>query len=58
MRTRDRIGAEVEHGREAYARRRWQEAFDALSQADEQTQLGAEDVELLATAAFMLAREE
>jgi DNA-binding CsgD family transcriptional regulator len=58
MRARDRIGAEVEHGREVYAGRRWQEAFDALSRADEDAQLAADDVERLAITAFMLAREE
>ena len=58
MGTRDRIGAEIEQGRQAYARRAWQDAFDALSSADEASPLGAEDVELLATATFMLARED
>ena len=58
MGAHDRIGAEVEAGREAYARRAWQEAFDALSRADETSPLEAEDVELLAIAAFMLARED
>lgn len=58
MPARDSVGAEVEAGREAYARRAWQEAFDALSHADEASALGAEDVELLAIAAFMLARED
>ena len=58
MRGRDRIGAEIEQGREAYADRRWQEAFDALSRADDDAQLGADDVERLAVTAFMLAREE
>ena len=58
MRTRDRVGAEAEAGREAYARRRWQAAFDALSRADQVSPLTAEDVELLAIASFMLARED
>jgi DNA-binding CsgD family transcriptional regulator len=58
MRTRDRVGADVEHGRDAYAHHRWQDAFDALSRADEATELGAVDVERLATTAFMLARDD
>lgn len=58
MQARDRVGPEVDHGREAYACRRWQDAFDALSRADEASPLSADDVELLATAAFMLARED
>ena len=49
---------EVEAGREAYARRAWQEAFDALVRADEASALEAEEVESLAIAAFMLARED
>jgi tetratricopeptide (TPR) repeat protein len=58
MPRRQRVAAAIERGREAYARRAWQDTFDALSRADEASLLGAEDVELLATAAFMLAREE
>ena len=58
MRARDGVGAEIERGREAYAQRAWQDAFDALSGADEASPLGAEDVELLAIAASMLARED
>jgi DNA-binding CsgD family transcriptional regulator len=58
MRTRDRGDAEIEQGREAYARRAWQDAFDALSSADEASPLGAEDIERLAITAFMLARED
>ena len=58
MRARDSVGAEVAAGREAYTRRAWQEAFDALSRADQDAQLGADDVERLAITAFMLARDE
>ncbi len=42
-------------GREAYAQRRWLQAYESLSRADEVSPLGAEDLELLAIAAFMLA---
>ena len=43
---------DLERGREAYARRAWREAYDALSAAEE-----PEDLELLATSAFMLGRD-
>jgi DNA-binding CsgD family transcriptional regulator len=58
MRGRDRSDADVEHARAAFADRRWQDAFDALSRADGVAELGADDVERLAMSAFMLAREE
>lgn len=50
--------AELERGREAYAGREWTVAYEALSSADRAGPLGAEDLELLATAACMLGREE
>jgi ATP/maltotriose-dependent transcriptional regulator MalT len=58
MRARERVAQDLERGRKAYARRAWQEAFDSLSRIDDGSALDADDVELLATAAFMLAREE
>jgi DNA-binding CsgD family transcriptional regulator len=48
--------AELQRGREAYARRAWKDVYESLSNADEATPLGAQDLELLATAAFMLGR--
>lgn len=45
-------------GREAYAQRRWLDAYQSLSQADEDSPLGPEDLELLAVAAFMLGRDD
>lgn len=47
-------GDELERGRASYERRAWREAFDALGEADRRAPLGAGDVELVATAAFML----
>jgi hypothetical protein len=38
-------------GREAFARRAWGAAFDALSEADRAGQLDLDDLERLATAA-------
>ena len=43
---------DLERGREAYAKRAWREAYEALSGAVE-----PEDLELLATTAFMLGRD-
>jgi ATP/maltotriose-dependent transcriptional regulator MalT len=48
----------LEQGREAYARRAWQEAYDALVRADAASPLGAEDLDLLATTCFMVARDD
>jgi DNA-binding CsgD family transcriptional regulator len=47
---------ELARGRDAYARRAWTEAYDQLSQADESSALGADDLRLLATSAYMLGR--
>jgi DNA-binding NarL/FixJ family response regulator len=51
-------GDELRQGREAYARRAWVDAHRSLSRADAQEPLGAEDLELLATAAYMLGRDD
>jgi DNA-binding NarL/FixJ family response regulator len=48
--------AEVERGRELYADRAWSDAYAALSGADRKAPLTAGDLELLATAAYMLGR--
>jgi DNA-binding CsgD family transcriptional regulator len=50
--------AELERGRAAYARRTWSDAYEALSAADRAAPLGAEDLDLLATAAYMLGRDD
>src|SRR5688572_3708193 len=44
-------------GREAYTRRAWHDAYDALRGADEATPLEAADLERLATAAYLIGRE-
>jgi DNA-binding CsgD family transcriptional regulator len=49
---------EVGQGREAYARRAWTDTFKSLSRADQAAALGAEDLELLATSAYMLGRDD
>ena len=48
--------AQLERGRDAFARRDWSEADESLRRADEVSALGAEDLELVAQAAFMLGR--
>ncbi|HEV2123885.1 MAG TPA: LuxR C-terminal-related transcriptional regulator, partial [Chloroflexota bacterium] len=42
----------------AFVRRAWMDAYGALSHADQATPLGAEDLELLATSAYMLGRDD
>jgi DNA-binding CsgD family transcriptional regulator len=49
---------ELERGREFYARRAWMDAYTSLSRADRVNPLGAEDLELLATSAYMLGRDD
>jgi DNA-binding CsgD family transcriptional regulator len=49
---------ELERGRESYVRRAWKDAYDSLSGADEAAGLGAADLELLATSAYMLSRDD
>jgi DNA-binding CsgD family transcriptional regulator len=51
-------GDELGRGREAHAGGAWLEAFESLWRADEAAPLGAEDLERLATAAYMLGRDE
>lgn len=46
----------VQRGREAFGRNAWKSAHEHLSAADAEEKLGAEDLEFLATAAFMLGR--
>ena len=48
----------LERGREAYARRAWADAYEALSTAASEAELGVEDVERLAWASCLIAREE
>ena len=50
--------AAVEQGREFYVDRAWSDAYAALSGADREAALAAEDLDLLATAAYMIGRED
>jgi DNA-binding CsgD family transcriptional regulator len=49
---------ELERGRESYARRTWLEAHRLLSSVDRAAPLGVEDLELMATSAYMLGRDD
>ena len=48
----------LERGRRSHAAREWLDAYESLLRADEAAPLGAEDLELLATSAYMLGRDE
>jgi ATP/maltotriose-dependent transcriptional regulator MalT len=50
--------AELVRGREAAGRLAWADAYTALSLADRSSSLATEDLELLATAAYLLGRVE
>jgi DNA-binding CsgD family transcriptional regulator len=49
---------ELAAGREHYARQAWSKAYEALSRADASAPLGPNDLERLATSAYMLGREQ
>ena len=49
---------DLEQGRESYSSSAWATAYETLSRADQQTPLAAGDLELLATSAYMLGRED
>ncbi len=53
----DDVG-ELERGRQAFADHAWTDAYESLAAAERSNRLGAEDLELLATTAYMLGREE
>ena len=50
--------AELERGRESYAKHAWLDAYRAMTAAAEAVGLGAEDFELLARWAYMLGRDD
>src|SRR3954464_4461400 len=50
--------ADLERGQAAYSSSRWQDAYASLSAAERVVPLAAEDLELLATSAYMLGRED
>ena len=46
---------ELDRGRKSFARAAWSTTFEQLTRADEEAPLGAEDLQLFATAAYMLS---
>jgi DNA-binding CsgD family transcriptional regulator/tetratricopeptide (TPR) repeat protein len=48
----------LERGRQAYARRAWKDSYELLQRADHAAPLEAGDLELLATTAFMVGRDD
>jgi ATP/maltotriose-dependent transcriptional regulator MalT len=52
------VASALERGREAYAARAWVDAHGLLREADESEPLGPSDLALLATASYMLGRDE
>jgi len=51
-------GDPLERGRRAFAAQAWADAYGSLESADDAEPLGAEDLELLATAAHLLGRTD
>jgi DNA-binding CsgD family transcriptional regulator len=49
---------QLERGREAYSTSAWKDAYESLSSADQASPLAPADLELLATAVYMLGRED
>ncbi len=50
--------AELERGRDFYAKRAWSDAYGSLTRADQAKPLSAKDLELLARSAYMLGRDD
>lgn len=48
----------TEHAREAASRRDWHDVYETLARADKTSRLAAEDLELLATSAFLTGNRE
>jgi len=47
----------LQHGRECYARRSWNHAYQSFSLADQAAPLDVDDLEQLATAAYLIGRD-
>src|SRR5215471_11811778 len=54
----DPISEALTHGRTCYERGDWKDAYEALSIVNEQSPLGAADLERLAWSAGLIARDE
>ena len=47
----------IQEGRELYERRAWREAYQVFLRADDVSPLGSDDLERLATAAYLIGRD-
>ncbi|HSK16898.1 MAG TPA: LuxR C-terminal-related transcriptional regulator [Gaiellaceae bacterium] len=56
--TGERRDQPLERGRASYGRRSWRDAYESLARADEAAPLEPGDLELLATSAYMLGRDD
>ena len=52
------VSGELARGRRCCAERAWADGFRSLSRADEEAPLGADDLEALAMAAYLIGRDE
>jgi len=58
MASQGEVASELERGRDAYAARAWADTYVLLQQADEAEPLAPSDLSLLATASYMLGRDD
>jgi DNA-binding NarL/FixJ family response regulator len=52
------VSGDLDRGRESYAAHEWQDAYQAFCDADRTAPLGPGDLDLLATSAYMVGRDE
>ena len=57
-RASEATGDALERGRASYAKHAWVDAYESLSHADEVSPLVQEDLERLATSAYMLGHDD
>ena len=55
---RNDVDGEVARGRKYYEKLAWTDAYQALSRADQAAPLEAADLELLATSAYLIGRDD
>jgi DNA-binding CsgD family transcriptional regulator len=55
---RNDVSRKLDQAHRSYRERAWAEAFQAFSRADDEAPLGAEDLELLALAAYLIGRDD
>ena len=57
LRKAEPVAAELERGRDLYVSQAWMDAYESFAAADRSDPLEAEDLELMATSAYMVGRE-